>query len=215
MTLPLFFKKIKYSHIFFIIFIILIVIGIFLYFFVFNKYSSEKNISDNLLPAGLFPQIEDFMNFGNNNFPRNLIVNGNFDNGKNIESNINQSGPNKIIRMKNPGKSQFVLEQKQSGGELTFYEMIIPNVHNSRYIMQLWMAISNDKKIEEIDLLNVIKVRLLNSNNSNTFPTLKYEIAQKTVINNITWYQKQNEYLYKLYQQIASRINVFYRNFIT
>ena len=40
--------------------------------------------------------------------------NGIFENGSNIKNYINQDGYNKIIKMKNPSKSGYVLEQKKS-----------------------------------------------------------------------------------------------------
>ena len=63
-------------------------------------------------------------NINENNIEKdknNLIINGSFNNGKNSANFINQNGYNKIIAMKNPTTSSYVLEQRKS--ENTFYEL--------------------------------------------------------------------------------------------
>jgi hypothetical protein len=126
-----------------------------------------------------------------NNFLNNLIKNGNFEGGKNILNYAGQNGINNIIKMKNPGNSQYVLEQKKSD-TLTYYEIICNNEPNSKYNLYSWISIySNNKKtINDIDLKNLIKIRIQNKDYTNYIPTLNYDILKKVELQNdkTIWY---------------------------
>ena len=124
----------------------------------------------------------------------NLISNGNFENGNNIMNNTNQSGYNKIIIKKNPGKSQYVLEQKKSE-TLTYYQITCNNEKNSKYNLYFWISINYNENeniiIEEIDFEKLISIKIQNEDYSNYIPRLSYNIVQKVIMSsddNNAWY---------------------------
>jgi hypothetical protein len=124
-------------------------------------------------------KIEDINKFEKNN----LIQNGNFENKKNPVNHINQSGYNKIILKKNPGKSSYVLEQKNIDKEnnLTYYELLCSNDKNNKYVLYFWLCIG-DSSIEELDFNKLINIKIENEDFSNYIPKINYNIIQKIIL---------------------------------
>jgi len=141
-----------------------------------NEFMNNKNI-----------YFENFSNSSSNKSDNNLIKNGYFENGKNSSNYVSQSGYNKIINMKNPGLSSYVLEQKKSN-ELTYYELLCDNVKNSKYILYFWLSIP--ASIDELDFEKLIKIKMENEDFSNYIPKINYNIIQKVTMTNDsnTWY---------------------------
>lgn len=116
-----------------------------------------------------------------------LIINGNFENGKDSPNHINQSGYNKIILKKNPSNSSYVLEQKKTNN-LTYYELVCKNEKNSKYNLYFWLS---TQSINELDFEKLIKIKIQNEDLTNYTPRLNYNIIQKVVLSdtdNDTWY---------------------------
>jgi len=161
--------------IFFIIVILIIISIFYLIYYLSNKkieeFSDYNNI-DNI----------EFDNINDNKFINNLIKNGNFENGKDITNSINKSGYNKIISKKNPGKSSYVLEQKNID-TLTYYEITCDNDKNSKYVLYFWLAVDT-KNIDEVDFNKLINIKIENEDFSNYIPKLNYNIIQKVILSN-------------------------------
>jgi hypothetical protein len=179
-------KNNKYLNFFIIVSVILLILYSIYYIF-FNK-NEEKKMSN----------IEKYTNNKISNitdteFPINMIENGIFENGSNIKNYINQDGYNKIIKMKNPSKSGYVLEQKKSN-DLTYYELVSKSIPNSKYVLLLWISFS-DANINSIDLLSLIRIRLRTKTQSNNIPKLNYNIVQKVEIDNKSWYLLQYNFI--------------------
>ena len=174
-------KNNKYLNLFIIVSVILLILFSIYYIF-FNK-NEEKKMSN----------IENFKNITDTEFPINMIENGIFENGTHIKNYINQDGYNKIIKMKNPSKSGYVLEQKKSN-DLTYYELISKSIPNSKYVLLLWISFSN-ANITSIDLLSLIRIRLRTKIQSNNIPKLNYNIVQKVEIDNKSWYLLQYNFI--------------------
>jgi hypothetical protein len=173
-------KNNKYLNLFIIVSVILLILFSIYYIF-FNK-NEEKIISN-------IEKYTNIIDIKDTEFPINMIENGSFENGTNIKNYINQDGYNKIIKMKNPSKSGYVLEQKKSN-DLTYYELISKSIPNSKYVLLLWISFSN-ANINSIDLLSLIRIRLRTNNQTNNIPKLNYNIVQKVEINNKSWYLLQ------------------------
>ncbi len=176
-----------------ILIVILLVILLFMMFLALNYVSLPKyNIMNSSLSNSSYPQgrIEKFTNFPT---PFNLIQNGYFENGSNSANYINQSGYNKIVNVKNPGKTSFALEQKQTG-TMTFYELMTDASQNSKYIFLTWFSARNEDsspvEIEKIDVAKLISVRMKNDDFTNFYPQMSYSVIQKVVLNtdDSIWY---------------------------
>ncbi len=185
----------KYYYLFFIVLIIVLIILCYIHFSTKNNIESfSSNENTNINPT-LYSKEE---------FTKNLIQNGNFFKGDNIKNNINQSGHNKIIKMKNPGKSSYVLEQKRTN-DLTFYELLVNSVPNSRYMLLLW--VSFNENIENVDLLSIIRVRVRNKDYSNNILNMTYDIVQKVEIGENKWYLLQ--YNFKVDLESLDKMNIY------
>lgn len=130
------------------------------------------------------------------NFDNNLIVNYNliknncFENQKNLENFINQSGPNKIINIQNPGKSQYALNQKFK----SFYEISCECSLNSSYLLYFYLLVDNTN-INEFNFENYIKIRMPTKDYSNYIPKIKYNIEKKINLGgNKNWYYVKINY---------------------
>lgn len=126
----------------------------------------------------------------------NLIFNGDFKNGKNCDNHVNQNGYNKIIIMKNPGYSSYVLEQKRTDN-LTYYEVVCDNDKNCKYNFYFWLNIDNNS-VEELDFEKLINIRFQNEDFSNYIPRLNYNIVQRSYISNndkSPWYLVKYDFI--------------------
>ena len=130
------------------------------------------------------------------NFDNNLIVNYNlirnnsFENQKNLENFINQNGPNKIINIQNPGKSQYALNQKFK----SFYEISCESSMNSSYLLYFYLLLDN-ANINEFDFEKYIKIRMPSKDYSNYIPKIKYNIEKKINLGgNKNWYYVKINY---------------------
>ena len=176
----------KYLVIFIIFFLIICFVLLLNYLFKEKKYTENKYIEK-------FSTNNDSQNSSSDIAKNNLILNGNFTNGKDIQNQINKSGINKIIVMKNPGKSSYVLEQNNSS-DLTYYQITTNCEKNSKYILFFWLSLSDNNKnidtFENLDLEKLIKIKIQNSDYSNFIPKLNYNIIQKMIMteNNSTWF---------------------------
>jgi hypothetical protein len=179
--------------------ILLIILLILIFLIIFINYLLKKYKKNNYL--------ENFSgtnkkNIENENIhdlyelDNNLIKNGNFENGNNILNHSNQNGFNKIIMMKNPGKTSYVLNQKK-GADLTFYEINSECDENSRYNLYFWLCVSdninNKNNIDELNFEKLINIKMQNSDFSNFIPRLNYNIIQSVILNN----DENNWYLLK------------------
>ena len=206
----------KYLIIFFVIFL---TIAILLFFNYMLKNSNKINNLNNKINKNNIEKFSSILDQGknkenendnqneNNNYPNNLIINGNFENGSDIKNHLDQSGYNKIILKKNPGKSPYVLEQKKNNDNtLTYYEIYCNCENNSKYVIYFWFSVLNndtmkDKisdtknnkikdNIENINFENLLKIKIQNEDFSNYIPNIKYNIIEKINISNDnnTWY---------------------------
>lgn len=160
----------------------------------FNKFDFQVNMNGHknsqgnniVLPNKLLPN------------KNNLIINGSFENSKNIGNNIDQSGYNNIIRMQNPGLSPFVLHQKKTN-DITYYQLQIDVLQNSKYNLYFWLAFNDDNKqdninqvdgINQIDFESLIKIKIQGTNFNSYSPRLLYNITQKINFpnQNFNWY---------------------------
>jgi len=182
----------KYLIIFFIIFLILFFLILVNYLFKEKNKKITKNEFIYITPPDNIEsfsnnEIKDIKNYNN------LIKNGNFKNGVNSPNHVNQNGYNKIILLKNPGVSSYVLEQKKTDN-LTYYDFICDNQKNSKYILYFWLSIfdntNNEISIDELDFEKLINVKIQNEDFSNYIPKLNYNIIQKVSMadNENTWY---------------------------
>jgi len=170
----------KYLIIFFVILLTILIILFFNYLLIDKKI--VKNIKN------LEKHIESFTN--NNIIPLednklnnyNLIVNGDFKNGQDCKNHVTQSGYNKIIVMKNPGPSSYVLEQKKTSN-LTYYEILCDNNKNNKYNFYFWLSIDNNS-IEELNFEKLVHIKFQNEDFSNYIPRLNYNIIQRVMISN-------------------------------
>ena len=170
----------KYLIIFLIIFLVIISLSLLKYLF---KVTPAKNIEI----KKNFESNEEFSNKDtDNNIIKkeynNLINNGNFENNKNPDNYITQSGYNKIIILKNPGLSAFVLEQRVSN-EITYYELLCDNERNSKYNLLFWLSIKKND-ISELNFEKLIKIKIQNEDFSNYIPRLNYNIIKKMILTN-------------------------------
>ena len=117
----------------------LIILFIFILLILLISYVSSKKsfkVSSNWEVS-----LQNKESFENNNTIRNLnidynlIQNNCFENKKNIDNYINQEGYNKIINFQNPGKSEFVLNQKNK----SFYEISCDSSVNSTYLLDFYI----------------------------------------------------------------------------
>ena len=187
----------KYLIILFVIFLIIISL-IMINYLLTNKNNyvykfSSENYSNNYL--------ENFTDKTNDKTNKiiekkdynNLIENGYFQHGKKSPNHNTHSGYNKIIIMKNPGKSPYVLEQKKSDN-LTYCQFICKNVKNSKYQLYFWVSIIDN--IEELNLDSLIYIKIQNEDFSNYIPRLNYNIIQKIIMDNDTeWYLLKYEFI--------------------
>jgi hypothetical protein len=171
-----------------IIFIILLLFVFLLFFYFNNKDNKINNIN------------ESFIDLNNNekSINYNLIIGGNFNDNKNPLNFVNESGKNKLVTLKNPSISQYVLKQEKSN-ELTFYELKCDNQKNSKYILLFWLCITDNNQksidINEIDLEKLVKVKIQNNDLTNHVPRLNYNVIQKTNISNNKWFLIKYEFL--------------------
>ena len=175
----------KYLIIFFVLFLIILFIILFNYLF---KEKNENKINK----INKTKYVENFSSTQNiSNI--NLILNGTFLNGSDIQNQIHKSGINKIIMLKNPGQSSYVLEQDKSV-DLTYYQITSSCEKNSKYVLMFWLCVSNNSKpIDSLDDLNfeqLIKVKIQNTDYSNFVPKFNYNIIQKVIMNDNSniWY---------------------------
>jgi len=181
------FNKYVFMIILFILAILLIILGIYLF-----TPDSYKNLNNDINEINGTNEcnecsVEKFSSNIKENYD-NLIDNGNFENGSDITNPLNKSGINKIISKQNPGKSSYVLQQQKST-ELTFYQITSDIVKNSKYIFLFWMCVSNnDNKIVEnlnnINFQSLIKIKILNEDNSSYNLKLNFKIVQKIITDN-------------------------------
>jgi hypothetical protein len=187
------FNKYVFISILFILAILLIILGIYL--FKSDSYKSDSYKSNSYKILNNIDEsnecnecsVEKFSSTIKENYD-NLIENGNFENGSDITNTINKSGINKIISKSNPGKSSYVLHQQKSN-ELTFYQITCDSVKNSKYIFLFWICVSNnDNKIVEnlnnMNFQNLIKIKILNEDNTSYNAKLNFKIIQKIITDN-------------------------------
>jgi hypothetical protein len=126
----------------------------------------------------------------------NLITNGDFKNGQNCKNHVTQSGYNKIIIMKNPSSSSFVLEQKNTAN-LTYYELLCDNDKNNKYNLFFWLSIE-DNSIQELNFEKLIHVKIQNEDFSTYIPRFTYNIIQRVFISSNDknpWYLLKFEFI--------------------
>ena len=180
------FNKYVFITILFILAILLIILGVYLFTYNPHKNLNNKYESDEIYNCKEC-SIENFSSTIKENYD-NLIGNGNFENGTDITNPVNKSGINKIISKPNPGKSSYVLQQQKSS-ELTFYQITCDSVKNSKYIFFFWMCVSNNdnmivENLNNMNFQNLIKIKILNEDNSSYNVKLNFSVVQKIIIEN-------------------------------
>ncbi len=162
-------------------YLIILVLSILFIVLIYFLYSKKKLT----LKSGFEFDLGNIESFDNHLFVNyNLIKNNCFDNQKNLDNFINQNGPNKIINYQNPGKSQYVLNQKYK----SYYEISCENSLNSSYILYFYIYIEN-LNINEFNFENYIKIRMPTKDYSNLIPKITYNISKKVSLgNNKNWY---------------------------
>ena len=139
-----------------IIFLVIFLLLLFIFLYNYNKKIENFSVQEeeeNKTNVNNIKEIENFNKIEDLNL-NNLIKNGNFENGQNSLNQIKQSGYNKIIVKKNPGKTSYVLYQKSSES-LTYYEVQCDSDKNSKYNFYFWLSIGNNS-IEELDFNHLI-----------------------------------------------------------
>jgi len=201
---------------------IIILVGLYVIYICCQSHF-DKSYINKLKSMTTFLQKKYFNNQGAIENFTNLIDNGDFKNGLNINNNINKNGYNKIIIMKNPTKSSYVLQQKNTGS-FTFYEIMIPAEINSKYYFTFWVCI--DPAIDNIDYTKLVYVRIpvtdpVSGNHTTNVPQLEIKIINKTMIDNKTWYQirttfytasesVQNIFIYLSYSKTLQGNNIYF-----
>ena len=127
-----------------LILIILLCILFLLYLYITKISKKNKNNNIESFLNNNYDKNNIHNNINNNSYEKNndennLLINGSFNNGKNSKNFINQDGYNKIIKMKNPTISNYVLEQRKS--DSTFYELSIKGNINSAYLLYFWVKL--------------------------------------------------------------------------
>lgn len=130
--------------------------------------------------------IEDFNN-------QNILTNGDFNNGDNIMQKSGESGYNSIIKMINPGNSDFVLKQTsiKDNYKITpvYYQLSLSLKPNTSYRLLYWHTFSKswdgdlNYDINIQDIVNINKKKIKNKNIDEINWNL-YEYTFKTKINN-------------------------------
>ncbi len=157
-------------------------------------------------------------------YPVNLIKNGNFESGTKPTNYIDQSGPNQIIKLPNPTGSGYALEQKKST-TLTYYGLQSYCEDNAKYLFYLWVSFRNENSVENknIDLSNIIQIRVLKTDSTNYIPVPTYKIIKKVMLkdSNIQWYQvaytfdtnTDSDNLMNIYLNYSSNLQTDYQYF--
>lgn len=132
------------------------------------------------------PLIEKFSDKKQEDY-NNLIINGSFQNGSEPTNHINDSGFNKIIMMKNPATTNYVLHQKSTDDE-TYYQLSIPNRINTKFILEFYLCIDKND-IKDLIFDKLIYIKMQNDDYTVYIPRLDYYVIQKTVMSDgNTWY---------------------------
>ena len=196
---------------------IIILSILFLLYLYINKCKVNylENFS-NIDNIGKKDNIGNISNLNNNNIneniiekekdKNNLIINGSFNNGKNTNNFINQNGYNKIIEMKNPTSSNYVLEQRKS--ENTFYELSLESQINSAYLLYFWIKLDNSTDIQSFNIEKYINIRIPGKDFQNYLPNKIY-----TIIKNINYNESEKWYLFKV--QFNTNNNILDKIYIT
>ena len=160
-------------------FVVLILIVVYL---IYNQKLGKQLFNLNTLKKKL---VEGFDTSGNSG---ELITNGNFSNGQNIDQFSIDNGINEIKKVNNPGSSDYVLMQKQTGYN-TFYKIMVTPEQNQTYLLTLWVRFDNPKS-STIDLGELVKINTQNNNSINDILSITYTIQDKiTLPNNKVWYK--------------------------
>ena len=111
---------------FFLVVLILIVV-----YLVYNQKLSKEVLNLSNLKKRI---VEGFDGTG----PVELLTNGNFADGKNVDQFSADNGINVIKQINNPGSSNYVLMQKQSNYN-TFYKIMVTPEKNQTYLLTFWV----------------------------------------------------------------------------
>ena len=176
----------------------------------FNKFNFQVNMNEHANSQGNNVMLQNKLL----PYKNNLIINGSFENNKNIGNNVDQSGYNKIIRMQNPGSSPFVLQQKNTS-DITYYQLQVDVLQNSKYNLYFWFAFNDDNNnqnndaINQIDFENLIKIKIQGSNFTSYSPRILYNITQKINFpnQNFNWYLIK--YTFTTNDVSTNKMNIF------
>lgn len=116
-----------------------------------------------------------------------LITNGNFSGGQNIDQFSTENGVNVIKKVNNPGDSDYVLMQKQSGYN-TFYKIMVTPEKNQQYSLSLWVRFDNPTS-SYINFKELVKINTQNNNSINDIVDINYTVPSKvTLSDDKIWY---------------------------
>ena len=202
-----------------IVILIIILCTLFLIYLYTNKFNRNNNVESfsntntntkkNKETFQLDIDNIDINNLNENNIEKdknNLIINGSFNNGKNSANFINQNGYNKIIAMKNPTTSSYVLEQRKS--ENTFYELSLESQINSAYLLYFWIKLDNNTDIQLFNMEKYLNIRIPGKDFQNYLPRKIY-----TIIKNVNFNENEKWYLFKV--QFNTNNNILDKIYIT
>lgn len=196
--------------------LLLTILLLFFIFYTLKPYLFKETTKNN---------IENFEStYTNTKYPVNMIKNGNFESGNRPSNYIDQSGSNQIIKLVNPTGSGYALEQKKSS-TLTYYGLQSYCEDNAKYLFYLWVSFRNENAVENknIDMSNIIQVRVLKTDSSNYIPKPTYKIIKKVMLknSNIQWYQVaytfdtsvDSDNLMNIYLNYSSNLQTDYQYF--
>jgi len=186
----------KLILIFFFVLLVLILVYLF-----FNQKLSADITKNNVLRNNL---IERFTNKELNN--NNLITNGGFNNKKNVGEFGGSDGINNVVKINNPGPSDYALEQVISDNK-TYYKLVVNVDKNQEYNLSFWVRF-DQLKSNYIDFKNLVKINTQNNNQINNILDLTYLVEQKlTQSDNNTWYKVR--YSFKTDSLSVGMMNIY------
>jgi len=155
-------------HIYIFIFLLLLIL-IISFIFIFDK--REKKEKNELS--------ESFISETKSDSENNILKNGSFQNGKNIEQFFDKSGNADIIVFPNPSNSEYVLRQsknsKMDPRKEIFYKIKLNIKENKIYYLKcLYFSTNNLPLIHKIEYKNYNKsifLKTLHNNDNSTFNT--------------------------------------------
>ena len=194
-------KDTIYYTLFFLIILLLIYI---IYTFVYRR---KYEFYDNMNQTSTTKAEDDLDKLYQDH--KNIIINGDFANGKDVGGYTDQSGTNKIIQLANPTTSPNVLHQQDSNN-LTYYEIIQPVVPNATYSFMAWVRLDGPINSTSTDVINfqqLFRVRILKTTGSNELPPVRVTIIRTMDLSGAKWYLVK--YVFNTSNEVKGNMNIY------